>query len=599
MTDSSPPSEKAPDDTDDPRSFAAREIPSAWVQFRPVLLSIAGSAALHLAVFGFIYWISTFRIDLGAELEWLQTTDELTGVGHRVSDRFADLGDVTEPTPPEPEADEDRGPELKSSDALEEALKGTYEPPEPPDDREATESPEPRPRDEPPQENRDEEAEERATDGESDRVADAENEGGSRRTFEQLADHHSLDRRGPNDLPDMRSFAPGNARMSALVRVDRMRGQPYEEGIRQILRALPDYRLLLGVPDFDPVRDMEWFFMTSPNPQYVQHTFLAVRHRLSAERVRELLDRRYPDPPAWETYREFPVRALVPDHPDYRDPRKILLAEEGLAMVAKERLLPELVDPLSEDSELLARSSGRGTGDENRNHGGERGADRGSGARTSDGERPSLLDGLARIHRVARREETVILLSARGLRFAMPGVGPLPRFESVRLEVSRPEKPTLNIDLQFANSSRAESFAARCPAIREAVDGAIPFSGALGLSEKLDRLDCRAEGQYVNVHASYTAAEIADLADLAHPFVPRPPVLDELPEPPDPEVGKGDSGGTSTDAGSAPSGAETTDAGTSSAESNDSSSPATPRSPASGDGPSNPSDSPDGSSLPE
>lgn len=538
MSDPADQSDRAPAAADSSSDDSDEQLPSSWAQFRPLVLSLAGSAALHLAVFGLVYWISTLRIDLGAEVEWLDTSDDLSGVGHRITDRFADLGDITEKEEKSPKTapEEQNTPEFQSDESLENALEGEYEPPEPPEP-------------EPPESEEENSARTRSDASrapnepkqEAPKQTDSERGKKTSRAFENVEDHRALDRKGPNNLPDMRSFAPGNARMSALVRVDRVRGQPYEDGVRKILRAVPDYRLLLGVPAFDPVRDMDWFFMASPNPQYVQHTFLAVQHRLSTSRVRELVDRRYPDPPAWKTFQEYPVRALVPEHPEYRDPRRIVLAGEGLAMVAKEKLLPGLVEPLSGDSELLARASD-GRGEERPREPRE--------ALPPPDQRASLLDGLARIHRVADRDETIILLSARGLVYQMPGVGRLPRFESVRLEVSNPDKPTLNIDLQFQDASRAEQFAGQCPDIRTAIDDAIPFSGALGLSDKLERLDCRAEDAYVNVHAAYTAREVGELADLAYPFLPRPPVLDELPKPPkNAEQGEGTSERGSPDAG--------------------------------------------------
>lgn len=515
MTETSEQSDEPPDEAESSDVPTDEELPSAWVQFRPLALSIAGSAALHLAIFGAIYWISTFRIDLEGEIEWLDTSDELSGVGHRTTDRFADLGDVTGEEESEPEPEEPETPELESDESLEDALKGEYEPPEPPDREPEETEPSARAASE---ETAREETE--STDEQSEPEAPESSE--EERAFDDVGNHPALDRKGPNDLPDMRSFAPGNARMSALVRVDRIRGEPYEGAVRKILRAVPDYRILLGVPEFDPIRDMDWFFMASPNPKYIQHTFLAVQQRLSDERVRTLLDRRYPDPPAWRTYEEYPIRDIVPERLDYRDPRQIVLAGGGLAFVAKKKLLPQLLEPLSRDSDLLARATESDS---------ERGGSGSSGAQPPP-DRASLLDGLARIHRVAQREETIILMNARGASIrGLPGVGRLPAFQSARMEVSHPKKPTLNLDLQFDGSSDAETFAARCPAIRRAVTDAIPMSGVLGLDKYLNRLDCRAEGAYVNVYGAYTRQEVTQLAELVQPFIPRPPALDELPEP--------------------------------------------------------------------
>jgi len=525
MSETSEQPDATPDGGDGSAPRPDENLTSAWVQFRPLVLSIVGSAALHLALFGVLYWVSTLRIDLGADIEWLDTNDELSGFGHRSTDRFADLGDVDEEKneQPDSEPEEPEAPDFESEDSLEDALEGDYEPPEPPEpEPEETEGSQ-RVASEQTERDASESADESAEEDTSESL-DGE------RAFDNVDAHPALDRKGPNELPDMRSFAPGNARMSALVRVDRIRGEPYEGAVRKILRGVPDYRILLGVPEFDPVRDLDWFFMASPNPRYIQHTFLAVRQRLPDGEVRALLDRRYPDPPSWRTYEGYPVRDIVPQRLDYTDPRKIVLGGGGLAFVAKKKLLPQLLEPLSRDSDLLARAAGSDSE-------GDEAAPSGTNAPAGDA---SLLDGLARIHRVAQREETIILMNAPGASISgIPVVGAVPAFQSARMKVSHPDKPTLNIDLQFEGPSAAERFAGKCPAIRRGIEDAVPAAIAWAASvshalEMMNRLDCRAEGRYVNVHAAYTPREIGKLARAVEPFLPKPPALDELPDPQEP-----------------------------------------------------------------
>jgi len=500
---------------------------SGWGETGVLVASLLASAALHLGGVGGIHYLVDLGIDLEADIQWLNTSDELTGLGHRVRNRFADieqpLGGGDDESEDESES-ESTGPRLDEQ-KLEKALEGSYEPPDVPD-------PDPSARSRPPPEQTDRTPPADPSTDASDPPTESDED--DTQPFENIGNHRALDRQGPNNLPDMRSFAPGNARMSALIRVDRIRDQPYADVVKKILRAVPDYRLLLGVPEVDPVRDMDWFFMASPNPRYIQHTFLAVRHRLSNERLTDLLDARYPDQPAWETYESLPVRDLVPDNPHYRDSRRILLAGEGLTLVAKDNLLDEIARPLSEDAELVRSADGTDS---------SAGPDS-SGDAAAD--RPTLIEGLMRLHQVARRDETIVLLSARKLVFALPGVGRLPRFESVRLAVTRPDHPTLDIDLQFRDDRRASEFARRCPALRTAIDDAIPFSGAMGLSSMLSALDCRADGAFVNVHGDFTVEEVSQLGDLLYPFIPRPPVLEELPNPPREEESTAESGDADT-----------------------------------------------------
>jgi hypothetical protein len=483
-----------------------------WVLAGSILLS----TLLHGGVFGGLHYLSTLDIDLAVETTWLDTADELRGLGQQRRDRFAE---IEQPAPPKPnKSDESPSEEDDATDVpkldddkLAQALDGAWEPPDAPDPPEPKETEQaassPAETDPDTSDDSPKPPEPPTPETPPDSPSDSE-------AFSDIQQHRALNRAGPNGLPDMRSFAPGNARMTALIRLDRVRGQPYESIVRKILRSLPDYRLLLGSPKVDPVRDLDSLFMASPDPRYVQNTFLAIRHSLSDERVVDLLDARYPDSPAWGTYESFPVRDLVPDNPHYRDSRRILLTGEGLALVAKDKLLSDIVGPLEEDSELL-ESDGDATPSE-------------QGSQTP----PTLLDGLAKLHRIADDEETIVLLSARGLRFRMPGAGRLPRFQSVRLAVTNPASPTLDIDLQFGSPEKARDFAQRCPAIRKSIDDAIPFSGTLGITNLLSRLDCRPDDAFVNVHGRYTVQQVTELAELAAPFMPEPPALNRLPDPP-------------------------------------------------------------------
>ncbi len=464
--------------------------------------SVLLSALLHAGLFGGLYWLPPLDLGVDIDLQWRETSDELRGLGQRRADRFAQI----DAPPDSPESDDEPSESPTPSiddERLAEALDGSWEPPNAPDPPGAASEPEPSPGDDPPP------ARESATE------PDAPDDPQAAEPFGELRDHDALERAGPNDLPDMRSFAPGNARMSALIRFDRLRGRPYQSVVDEIVRRLPDYRLLLADRDVDPTRELDWLFMASPDPRYVHHTFLAVRHGFSTDRVTELLDARYPEPPAWRTFESFPVRPLVPDQPDYRDPRRILLTGQGLALVARADLLPEIAKPLAADSKLLRPDGDRETSE-----------------RTGGERPPRLLDGIARLHRVAADGETLVLVSARGMRTRLPGVAEPLDFESVRLSVTDPSRPTLTIDVQFAAEQGATEFAERFPALRRAVDEAIPFSGALGLRAVLNELECRADGRFATIRGAFTPRKVAELGDLLLPFLPRPPALERLPEPP-------------------------------------------------------------------
>jgi hypothetical protein len=263
---------------------------------------------------------------------------------------------------------------------------------------------------------------------------------------------------------------------------------------------VPDYRILLEATDLDPVRDLDLFFMASADPRYLQETFLAVRHSLPEATLRAQLKGRFPDPPPWATYKGMPIRDLVPASSPYQDPRKLLLAGKGLAVVARPEWLPELVNPFGADDPRALRGS--------------------------------MLDGLQRIEEATQQDDIIALVSARGLVFLAPGVGRLPRFESVKLVVRDPTHPQVTIDLQFRDAFSAGKFVAQCGELKQQIIDGIPGAAFLRLDSLVRRLTCEAGDTYATVKGSYTEDELLRIIQIASPFIPRPPALDTIPKPP-------------------------------------------------------------------
>jgi hypothetical protein len=308
--------------------------------------------------------------------------------------------------------------------------------------------------------------------------------------------------------------------MTALVRIDRLRGTLYEDQMRQLLQAVPDFRILAHSTGFDPIDDIDSFFMASPRPQYIQYTFLAVRHQKTQDEIKDVLDRRFKDPVPWETKGEFAVRKLIPDNDSYQDPRQIMLARPGLTIVGREGWLDRLAEELPEDSPLRE--------------------EREKDAKPQDEAPPeeaTLLDGLAQIERAADDENAIAVMSAQGLVYKIPGLGRM-TFEGVRLAVTNPDSPTVDVDLKFEDAEHANKFANSCGRLRSRIKKSTGMDGFIGrqtgFAGLIDRLKCRADDDYVNIHAVYSAEEIKRLADLAAPWMPKPRALDKLPPPPPP-----------------------------------------------------------------
>ena len=303
---------------------------------------------------------------------------------------------------------------------------------------------------------------------------------------------------------------------TALVRNDRLRGTPLQEVVTHILKLVPDYRIALDNTDIDPVRDLDSMFMASARPQYIQHTFLAVRHRMSDADMQERLARRFGDGLAWSDYNGIPIRDLIPENEHYQDPRKILL-RPGMAVLTRPEFLGELTRNLPKDSD----------------------------ARLSEG-RATLLDSIAQIEDAAD-PETLALVSAMDIRVFIPGLGPR-TFEGIALSVTDAANPHIKIDLKFPKEEDATGFADACPSLKNRIiSGQKNFMVRNMASNYLDRVTCVANETYVTVEATYTSEEIRSVLGLASMVVPQPMVLSKLPKPPPLPA---DAGSDPADAGS-------------------------------------------------
>ncbi len=94
---------------------------------------------------------------------------------------------------------------------------------------------------------------------------------------------------------DLRNYGPEGSRLTALLRLDRLRASPlgsgYQAAIDQLLVLLPDRRRLLDGTGLDLYRDFDALLIATPEPRNDKVTFLAARHRLKDATLRAALDR--------------------------------------------------------------------------------------------------------------------------------------------------------------------------------------------------------------------------------------------------------------------------------------------------------------------
>jgi hypothetical protein len=148
---------------------------------------------------------------------------------------------------------------------------------------------------------------------------------------------------------DLREYGPEGSRLTALLRLDRLRESPQASAtiavVDQLLRRLPDRRRLIDGTGLDLYRDFEALLIATPNPMDDAVTFLAARHRLSDEELMAALARGAETagrPIAWSTDGGRPVGTRRPRRAPgtdagivvERDDRLLILPRPGLAIIA-------------------------------------------------------------------------------------------------------------------------------------------------------------------------------------------------------------------------------------------------------------------------
>lgn len=171
----------------------------------------------------------------------------------------------------------------------------------------------------------------------------------------------SDDENAPAPTSDLNAYGPKGSRLTALLRLDRLRGTDYAAPVDALLMRLPDRRDLLEGTGLDLFGAFDALLIATPHPLDPNVTFLAVRHHLDEGALRAALGRgaRATDRViAWRNEAGRPVgerrarRAAPVGALATRDDRIIVLAAPGLAVVT----------PPAYRAMLLAPPPGRSAG---------------------------------------------------------------------------------------------------------------------------------------------------------------------------------------------------------------------------------------------
>lgn len=351
----------------------------------------------------------------------------------------------------------------------------------------------------------------------------------------------------PPKPSSVRSYGPKGSRVTALLRVDRIRGTPYEGVLDELLSRLPDRRDLLDGTGIDLYRDIDALLIATPNPTDPAVTFLVARHRLSDSALRAALDRGAAETGRvlkWRTERGRPfaerrARSVgsasaggAAARPDWwrRDDRLVLLPAPHLAVVtppAYRKLI--LGSPKRAASGAPASRGGSGAvGAEGGGPAGAAAEAVGAGAEIDADAPASAGEGwTALINRIdaedsimppdaAAMVSAVDLFSARTTRQALGGDArlfgqPAPRVLTVTIAVQ--PRPSADIEAEMSDEAEARQWEEEWPRLhhRLLANPLVVLSGFGGL---LRRTTLSRDGKTVRLHVDSTEEETLRLLQL-------------------------------------------------------------------------------------
>ncbi|HEX9101874.1 MAG TPA: hypothetical protein VF997_06705 [Polyangia bacterium] len=209
----------------------------------------------------------------------------------------------------------------------------------------------------------------------------------------------------PPETTDLSPFAPDDAHLVVLLRMDKLRRSPHRAGAEALLAALPDWTTLVAGSGVSPIDDFEALLIATADPHDVTATFLAARHG-DTPRTRALVERKLPD----------------------GDPRIFKIVGPGLTI-------------LTQPSELV-----RDMGD----------------------PRTTWLRQLAEFDRVAQADggPAVLVTLSDAPALIHFGAG-LPTPQAIALAATADATPAARVRVVFANAAEAQAFGRAWPGIRQ------------------------------------------------------------------------------------------------------------------------------------
>ncbi|HEY0709913.1 MAG TPA: hypothetical protein VGG33_24075 [Polyangia bacterium] len=325
---------------------------------------------------------------------------------------------------------------------------------------------------------------------------------------------------------DQKLAGPVGSRLTALLRIDRLRTAPDAEAtiaaVDALLRHLPDRRRLLDGTGLDLYRDFDALYVATPNPLDDAVTFLVARHRLTDQAIMAALARGAEAagrPLTWKTEGGRPVglRALPTPPADVigpdglpvrrrmdRDDRIMLLPERGLAVMA----------PPAYAALLLGKDNEGGKASEARFRDIVKRIDAEDGALPED----AVLMMSAANPVSSKTARGALPDSAGGVPLGGASGLQLPGF--VTMTTALAPAPSLELIAQFEKDEHAAAWAAAWPGWKQTLLGS-PLLMFSGFSPLVARADLRQEGSEAVFTTNGSGADLrrllATIANLIGP----------------------------------------------------------------------------------
>ncbi|MGZ3443997.1 MAG: hypothetical protein ACXVDD_30970 [Polyangia bacterium] len=161
----------------------------------------------------------------------------------------------------------------------------------------------------------------------------------------------------PPETTDLSPFAPDDAHLVVLLRMDKLRRSPHRAGAEALISALPDWSTLVAGSGVSPIDDFEALLIATANPHDVTATFLAARYA-DSPKVRALVERKLPDgdPRIFKIVKPGLTILTQPNElaTDMGDPRTAWLAQlEQFDRVAQADNGPAVLVTLSDAPSLI------------------------------------------------------------------------------------------------------------------------------------------------------------------------------------------------------------------------------------------------------